>query len=142
MVVINQIENCVLQGSMLTLNPSLFSSMKRVLAVERSQLIVILFHFGFFFFHSEINLLSKISFMCRYELILRIRVIYNTRALSQHHEHPCKTCLIIQWMQRYPHPQMRIRRPFPMSDPGQLQTIQAVTQDPIRRIGIKLHHRN
>ena len=48
----------------------------------------------------------------------------------------------IQSMQRYPHPQMRIRRPFPMSDPGQLQTIQAVTQDPIRRIGIKLHHRN
>ena len=49
-------------------------------------------------------------------------------------------------MQRYPHPQMQIRRPFPMSDPGQLQTSQAaarnVTQDPIRRIGIKLHHRN
>ena len=49
-------------------------------------------------------------------------------------------------MQRYPHPQMRIRRPFPMSDPGQLQTTQAaarnVTQDLIRRIGIKLHHGN
>ena len=27
------------------------------------------------------------------------RVIYNIRAISQHHEHPCKTCLIIQWMQ-------------------------------------------
>ena len=73
---------------------------------------------------------------------------YNIREINHHHVLPCKTCLIIQWMQRYPHPQMRTRRPFPMSDPGQLQTIEAaarnVTQDPIRRIGIKLrvHHRN
>ena len=80
----------------------------------------------------------------RYELILRIRVIYNIRAINHHHVLPCKTCLMIQWMQRYPNPQMRTRRSFPMSDPGQLQTIQAaardVTQD--RRIGIKLHHIN
>jgi len=55
------------------------------------------------------------------------RVIYNIRAISQHHEHPCKTCLIIQWMQRYPH--LRIRRPFPMSDLGQLQTIQAAARN-------------
>ena len=56
-------------------------------------------------------------------------------AINHHHVFPCKTCLIIQWMQRYPHPQMRTRRPLPMLDPGQLQTIQAaarnVTQGPI-----------
>ena len=37
----------------------------------------------------------------RYELILRMRVIYNIRAINQHHEHLCKTCLIIHhsWCQ-------------------------------------------
>ena len=83
----------------------------------------------------------------RYELIPRIRGIYNIRAINHHHVFPCKTCLIIQWMQRYPHPQMRTHRPLPMSDTDQLQTTQAaarnVTQDLFRRrIGINLHHGN
>ena len=39
---------------------------------------------------------------------------YNIREINHHHVLPCKTCLIIQWMQRYPHPQMRTRRPLPI----------------------------
>ena len=70
--------------------------------------------------------------------------IYNIHTTNHHHPSTYETCLIILWMQWYPHPQMRIRRPLPMSDPGQFQTTQAAarntTQDLIWRIS--LHHGN
>ena len=53
--------------------------------------------------------------------------------IIQRHDCQCKTCLIVQQMKRYPHPQMSIRLLLPTPEPGQLQTTQAtawsVTQD-------------
>ena len=77
----------------------------------------------------------------RHELIPRSRGTYNIRATNHHHVSTCETCQIIQWMQWYPHPQMRTRRPLPMSDPGQFQTTQAaarnIIQDLIWRINLR-----